>query len=145
MIRLAIASDLHEMVEMGRKFHAHAGIAEAPFDAESFAATLAHGMKTESQAYFVAEQDGKIVGMTGGVSYPAYFNHGCKAAQEMFWWCESPGAGRRLYAALEAWARGQGCKMMTMIALQDSSAERMGRLYKRMGYRPSEHCYIKGL
>lgn len=145
VIRAATPADVPAMVAMGHKFHLHAGIAEAPFDGDSFAATLTHGLTAANQAYFVAEQDGEIVGMTGGVSYPAYFNHGCKSAQEMFWWCESPGAGRGLYAALEAWAREQGCKTITMIALDDASAARMDRIYKRMGYRPSEHCYIKGL
>lgn len=145
MIRRAVVADLPRMVEMGARFHAYAGIPEAPFDAESFAKTLQHGIAADNQAYFVAESDGAVVGMTGGVSYPSYFNHSAKAAQEMFWWCDVPGLGRDLYAALEAWAVSQGCKTLTMIALHDEKAGRMDRLYKRMGYRPTEHCYIKGL
>ena len=144
-VRLAADCDIPRMVEMGRQFHAYAGIVEASFDPDSFARTLKHGMQSADQAYFVAEVDGRVCGMTGGVVYPSYFNHSALAGQEMFWWSDSPGVGRGLYLALEKWAVSKGCKSFTMIALADERSKRMDKVYKRMGYRPSEHCYIKGL
>lgn len=145
MIRRATYADLPRMVELGALFHHYSGLAEIAFDAGSFLKTLEIGIAADNQAYFVAEDGGQVVGMTGGIVYPSYFNHSALTGQEMFWWSEKAGAGRELYRALEAWAASKGCKTFTMIALEDDQSGRMDKIYRRMGYRPAEHSYIKGL
>lgn len=143
MIRRAIETDLPALLEMGRKFHGYAQVHEIPFDAPSFRQTIEHGLQDERQAYFVADSDGLITGMTAGLVYPSYFNHKVLTGQELFWWSEGS-EGRALYRALEQWAREHGCLAFTMIALGNGNAERMGRVYERMGYRPLENSFIKG-
>ena len=144
MTRPATIADIPRMTELGRRFHAYAGLDEVAFDDKSFADTIKAGIASDWQAYFVAEVDGQVAGMTGGVIYPSYFNHSGLAGQEMFWWAEKPGIGKSLYQALEQWAKDKGCKAFTMVALHDGQVERMDKLYRSMGYRPSEHSYIKG-
>lgn len=143
MIRHATPADLDAMVEMGALFHAYSGLSEIGYDPQSFRATLEAGLDSDTQAYFVAERDGKLTGMTGGIVYPAYFNNKQIAGQELFWWGE--GEGRGLYRALEQWAKSKGCASFAMVALDNEQAARMGRIYARMGYRPVEHHYIKRL
>lgn len=144
MIRRAGLADIASMVELGRRFHAYAGVVEIPFDPESFRLTLERGIQDADQCYLVADVDGTLLAMAGAIAYPPYFNHAARTGQELFWWSEC-GEGMRLHAALADWARTRGCQSFAMIALADGRSERMARLYKRMGYRPSEQTFIKGL
>lgn len=144
MIRRAAAGDIDRMVELGRKFHAYAGVAEIPFDPDSFRCTLERGLADLSQCYLVADVDGQVQAMAGAIAYPPYFNHAVLTAQELFWWSECA-AGMRLHDALAAWAKELGCKSFAMVALADDRSTRMARLYKRMGYRPTEQTFLKRL
>lgn len=144
MIRPATHADIPAMLDLGAQFHAYSGLSEIAYDPDAFRATLEAGIGSESQAYFVVESGGVLRGMTGGIVYPSYFNRDALAGQEMFWWCDNA-EGVRLYRALEQWAISKGCKSFTMVAISDQHAERMDKLYRRMGYRPVEHHYIKGL
>lgn len=139
-----MAADIDRMIELGQRFHAYAAVAEIPFDPESFRLTIERGMLDTDQCYLVAEVGGTVLAMAGAIAYPPYFNHATKTGQELFWWSEC-GEGMRLHDALASWARGRGCQSFAMIALADDRSERMARLYKRMGYRPSEQTFIKRL
>jgi len=144
MIRRATLADIEQMVVLGQRFHAYAGVHEIPFDPESFHQTVALGLADPNQCYLVAEVDGAVRAMAGAIAYPPYFNHTAKTGQELFWWSEC-GDGMRLHDALAGWARERGCQSFAMIALADGRSARMERLYKRMGYRPSEQTFIKRL
>ena len=144
MIRPATLADIEQMVVLGQRFHAYADVAEIPFDPESFRVTLQRGLLDPDQCYLVAEVDGAVQAMAGAIAYPPYFNHAARTGQELFWWSEC-GEGMRLHDALATWARGRGCQSFAMIALADTRSALMARLYKRMGYRPSEQTFIKGL
>lgn len=106
--------------------------------------TLLQLMSNDDAALFVA--DG---GIAAALAYPHYFNAASKTAQELFWWVRPDKRGGptgiRLLRAIEEWARGRGCKTLSMIclpALKESPAE---RVYQRTGYRASERSYIKRL
>jgi GNAT superfamily N-acetyltransferase len=146
--RAATLNDLPALLQMGRAFFDESGFgAETSLDAESLEKTLRYLIESGEGAVFVAERTGAIVGCAGALRFPYYFNLACSAAQELFWWIapEHRGSilGVRLLQALERWARDSGCATLTMIslpALEDSPA---AALYRRMGYRPSEHNFIK--
>lgn len=149
MIRRALLSDLDALTTMGRRFFAATEYSDiVQFDESSFQNTAKHLM-TGDAVCLVAEVDGQVVGAAGALAYPFYFNTGHKTGQEVFWWLnpEHRGGqlGIQLFAALEAWATAQGCQSFTMIALDAVDADRVGRIYKRCGYRASEHSYIKEL
>ena len=144
MIRPATAADIPRMVELGQRFHGYAGVAEIPFDSASFRLTIQQGLQDKNQCYLVAEVGGDVRAMAGAITYVPYFNHGAKTGQELFWWSEC-GEGLRLHDALADWATARGCQTFSMIALADDRSERMARLYTRLGYRPTEQTFIRGL
>lgn len=149
MIRPAQPADLGALLAMGRRFFAMSGYADLTnFDDASFCATVDRLMGADATC-LVAEADGQVVGAAGALAYPFYFNADHKTGQEVFWWLDPEHRGGQvgicLFAELEAWARAQGCRSFTMIALDAVDAARVGKIYQRCGYRPSEHSYIKEL
>lgn len=134
-----------KLLEMARNFHEHAGLIDLGFDQASMQATLTRLIDDPHQVLLVAEHDGSITGMVAGVLYPAYFNQSVLMAQEVFWWNRDgqPGDGKALYRALEAWARQLGCRSMTMVLLDDEHKPAIDTLYRRWGYQPSEHNYMR--
>lgn len=149
MIRLATSDDIARIVKMGECFHAEAGWADiSEFDVESCTATITNMIEQDAGIVVVVENEGRLVGMAGGVISPIYFNYAHQTGQELFFWLEPSsrsGDGRSLLKALEDEARAKGCKSWVMIALDKIRPEATGMLYKRNGYRPSEHSWIKRL
>src|SRR3546814_3491274 len=96
----------------------------------------------------VAEDGWEVSVVAGGLAHPLYFNHGHKSGMELFWWVRPyrrTGIGSKLFDALEDEARALGCESWAMIALDKVSPDLTGRIYRRRGYRASEHSYIKRL
>jgi N-acetylglutamate synthase-like GNAT family acetyltransferase len=141
MIRKAVVSDLPAMVEMGRKFHEASGYGDiTEFDGLSLATAL---QNAPDAVFLVVEKDGVVVGMTGAMVYPLYFNLKHKAAQEMFWWVEPEhrGVGAQLFSALEAEVKKMGAESLTMNALERFSW--VGGYYEKRGYKPIERSFIR--
>lgn len=148
MIREATEADIPRVLEMGRRFFETAGWPDvAEWDDASTEWTLRFLIEQPTGALFVAEEDGHVVGMTGGMVMPFYFNHTHRTGQELFWWVEPEhrGIGSGLFDALEAWAREAGAQTFTMIAVDRLKPDVMARIYRARGYRPSEHAFIRRL
>jgi GNAT superfamily N-acetyltransferase len=149
MIRLATPEDVPEIARLGGEFYAEAGWADiAEYRADDCAATLGQMVGTDAAILLVAEDEGEIVGMAGALTFPLYFNASHRAAQELFWWIKPGlrnGIGSRLLDTLETEARAKGCSSLIMIALDKVNPEATGRLYRRRGYRASEHSWIRRL
>jgi hypothetical protein len=47
--------------------------------------------------------------------------------------------------AIEAWAKAQGCEQFAMICLENERAPLMARVYRRAGYRATEHHFMRAL
>lgn len=149
MIRNATLDDIPVIAALGELFHAEAGWGDiVPYSREDTAKTLAFMVNDDNGILLVAERDGEIVGMCGGLAHPVYFNHAHKSGQELFWWMKPglrDGTGREMLDRMEETAREIGCISWSMIALDKVNPELTGRLYRRRGYRASEHSYIKRL
>lgn len=134
---------------MGERFHEEAGMGEfAPFSRIDCASMLLNLIESDGGILLVAEANGALIGMAGGLVYPFYFNTAHITGQEVFWWVHPDhrkGPGRALLEALEAEAKARGCESWSMVALASVAPEAVGRLYRRRGYRPSEQSYIKRL
>lgn len=148
MIRRATLSDIPTIVLLGEQFHAEAGWDDiCEYSREDTAKTLKYLVEDDNGILLVADT-GEIVGMCGGLAHPVYFNHSHKSGQELFWWMKPglrDGTGRLLLEAMEDEARRIGCTSWSMIALDKVNPELTGRIYRRRGYRASEHSYIKRL
>lgn len=148
-IRDAQANDIPVIVRLGALFFDEAGWSDVTeWDDESVAATLSNMIDSDGGILLVAERKGVILGMAGGLVYPAYFNAHHLTGQELFWWVSPDdrcGAGKALMDAMEARAREKGAKSWAMIALDKVRPAAVGAVYQRRGYRASEHSYIKRL
>lgn len=121
---------------MGEKFAARAKLADSvgyvAADMRDCFSALIEGR----HPVFIGES-----GAIGASSTPHPFNRAHIAAQEMFWWSEGR-EGLRLLSELEGWC-AENCHSLRMITLERVEPERTGRLYRRRGYVPLEHSYLK--
>ena len=121
LVRAATHADIAECLPMARSFFDESGMAGVTeYDQGCAIATLRQLIDSRHGALFVAGSD-RLVGMAGALAYPMYFNTAHLSAQELFWWVapERRGGtvGVRLMQALEKWARGMGCRTLTMVCL----------------------------
>jgi len=148
MIRDATHADIAAIVKHGKTFFDAAGWGDvAEYSEEDCGRSIAHLIDNDAGIVIVYEVDSEIVGMAGGIIAPLYFSLSHLSGQELFWWIKEGcrGAGLLLLQGLESAAREKGCKTWSMIALDRIAPERTGQLYRRRGYRASEHSYIKVL
>lgn len=146
-VRRAIHADIPALLRMGRAFFEESGFeAESSYDEASVTATLTH-LLDGGGAVFIAEKNGRAVGIAAALAYPFYFNTNCRAGQELFWWLDPAHRGGvlgvRMLKAMEKWARDEGCHTFMMISLPSLTESPAAKLYARMGYRPSECNFIK--
>lgn len=147
VIRPAAHSDLHQLVDMGKRFFQETGYSDiSTFDEGSCASTL-QGLMTNPDAVLLVVEKGKLVGVAGALIYQFYFNFNHRTSQEIFWWVdkEHRGIGTQLFDALIAGVKAKGAESLSMIALERLTPEKVGGIYERRGFRPSERSYIKKL
>ena len=91
----------------------------------------------------------QVVGMSGALIYPFYFNYNHITGQELFWWMRPDKRGStdsiRMFKALEDEAKNKNAGSFAMIALDKVNPEVVGNMYMKRGYRPSDHGYIRSL
>src|SRR6266481_8606542 len=139
LIREANEQDIPRLVEMGMHFHNGSPyrehIKENPQQMRNLAEQL-----VLNRGLLLSERAGKICGMFGYFVYP-HFLSGEIVAGEVFWWVEPEhrGEGVKLLKEAERRAKSAGAARMQMIAPDD----RLGTLYKRLGYSFVEASYQK--
>lgn len=146
MIRDAIASDEDAILEMARQFVAFTPYADT-FTAtdEELRATINNFIATTKA--FVAEVDGKVVGMLAAVITSVWYAPSHKAAVELVWWVDPAHrkgmSGIRLVQAFEKWAEDQGASMVSMSNLEVDDNGFVANMLNRFGYRMSEQTHTK--
>lgn len=149
MIRLGTKEDLYQISKLGRQFYDATNLSEAGigYDPESVMTQL-EAILDSGEGYIVVYDDDGIKGMSAAVLYRPYLNLSQLSGQEMFWWVDPNyrgNVGRALLQALEDEARERGASTFTMMALDSSDGERVGKLYKRRGYMKTETHYMRAL
>lgn len=139
-VRPATADDVPRIVELGVSFVAESEYWRLGTANPDKIAVLALSL-IESGAMFVAERDGRVVGMLGGcvVDHPMV---DALIASELAWYVE-PGqrgsAGAGLLSAFTAWAVERGASVLHMVAPTDRVAEH----YRRLGYTAMESSFMR--
>ncbi len=142
-VRDSTVADDAALVAMGRKFYASLPYGDVSYCGESARRWFA--LMRASGVLIVAEHDGAIVGMAGGLFAPFIFNDAHLVGSELMWWVEpeyrSNGIGRLMLAALERGAAEAGCVRWSMVATQESPA--IEHACARAGYELSELTFTK--
>jgi GNAT superfamily N-acetyltransferase len=147
-VRKAIEADLPKYIVLAESFHIASpmhGVID--FDPVGYAQFFSTSLKNDSVGIWLAEIDGEIVGISGAVAYPLYFNPSALVVQELWWWLtpksRGSGAGGKMFKQIEEWAKERNASALFMIALEDSRAKKMENLYVRAGFKPMERTFIK--
>lgn len=141
MIRLACASDIPRLVEMGLRFRRESEYSQHLLENAEKMAELAAQLAA-SDSLLVSDRGGRLVGMLGYVVF-RHFLSGELVSGEVFWWVEPEhrGEGLKLLRAAEDRSRSYGAKYMQMIAPNDRVAD----LYRRLSYTFVESAFQRPL
>lgn len=140
MIREATLDDIPGLMVLGRSFHARSLWAQMPLDEGRVEQHIISIITGENTACYVLDD---LTGAVGVYIAPLYFTDAF-VAQEAFWYCESR-RGLSLMRKAEEWARERGAACMFMSRIEGLADERVDQIYRRDGYRPTEHTYMKVL
>ncbi len=143
-VREATKADIPRIVEMGERFFQASSFSDFSVYSEKHATKMARHLLEDEAGILLVTDD--LSGMAGALVYPFYMT-GSMTAQELFWWVEPEhrGVGRLLLDAMERAAKGKGAETLNMAALDSLDYERVAAVYRRAGFRPSEHYWIKEL
>jgi GNAT superfamily N-acetyltransferase len=146
MIRMATASDEEAILTMAREFAAFAPYHSfiTPTDDE-LRATIRYFI--EHATVFVADSDGKVIGMLWAILSPMWYAPRSSIATELAWWV-APSHRRgtaaiRLVQAFERWAKDQGAVLISMSNLQVGNAYEVSAMLTRLGYSLTEQTHTK--
>lgn len=137
VIRSPRPADLDAIVEMGERMHEESVYAFLPYDREKvqrlFHAFIHH---PETWGGFVAEDEGKVIGMIGGF-LTDYFFCDEKLASDMILFLEKPYRGGltagRLIRAFEQWAIDRGARELCLGISTGVNIDNTGKFYEHMG------------
>lgn len=143
MIRLARQEDFESILDMSAEFWLQTQFSE-PFERE-------HTLNMVQLAYdhgLLAVVDmGGPVGFCAGVKSYTLGSSQAWVATELAWYLSPSHRGGKNGVALlqfmEKLVQEQGIKYWTMVSMQSSMPEVVGKMYERMGYVHSETCYTK--
>jgi GNAT superfamily N-acetyltransferase len=147
-VRRATAEDLDRYLPLAAAFHNASPVHSAlPFDYEGFTNFYLSGIDNPNMGIWVAEEDGRVMGITGACCYPMYFSPTNRVVQELWWYLKPEargnGVGKQMYDAIELWTKEQGATALFMIALEDERSPKMLSLYLRQGFKPMERTFFK--
>jgi GNAT superfamily N-acetyltransferase len=146
MIRPARDNDFNRLVTMGQRFVAESiyGRLFPTLATSSIPVQMMVELCEEQGAIFVAEVDGRVVGMIGLVLVIDHPLTGGKVVEELAWFVEPEHrkgrVGPLLLGAAEAWTTTNGANVLKMVAPWGSD---VGRFLERRGYTAVETAYMK--
>lgn len=96
---------------------------------------------------FVAEKDGRLIGMVGGIVIEHYFSS-AKFSMDFVVYVAPAERGSsvavRLITAYEAWALERGAEEIGLGVSTGVEQERTVNMYERLGYKVASYTMIKG-
>jgi GNAT superfamily N-acetyltransferase len=149
-VRRATIWDVPEYADMAMEFISSNPLAHiAKADKDEVSNFLLEALDKEAAIIILAEHGNNIAGICGAMIYPIYYAPSVLVGSEL-WWFVKPEyrgsmAGKMMREAIEDWSKSNGAQAMLMVALENEKINAVGRLYKRHGYTPMEHTYMKGL
>lgn len=147
LIRSGTEEDIDQCLTLAENFYEVAGYSDSiPFCEESsreyFQISLDMGL-------FSVADEGEIVGFILGIAVPFVMNKNYLVGTELAWWVEPEyrkgSTGIKLLSHIENCAKELGCKMWSMMCLEDQDPEKIEKIYLSRGYRKTERSYTRNL
>jgi GNAT superfamily N-acetyltransferase len=144
-LRYAVPEDLPALTPLMLTFFSLSNLI-GKFDEDCFGTTWRRIIDNDWGVIILLEDASQIVGCISGAAFPD-IHTGELVASESCWFVmpQSRGFGMTLLEAFEEWSKSRGCKQLRMAHLMDSMPEKLGRLYRRLGYVATEVHYVKSL
>jgi GNAT superfamily N-acetyltransferase len=149
-IREATVGDIPALEPLLRAFHSESAFKAIDLDIESAFGTAELLVGSDLGVLYVAAlDDGTIVGATGALLYPAWFNKAHVIGSEVLWYVlpdhRRSNAGKLLFNTLEAWGHEKGAGSFMMASAAGKHQARVNKVYESKGYAPLETSFIKEL
>jgi hypothetical protein len=147
MLRLATKEDLNTLVDFANSFHSTTPYNNLSFDRDKVTLFINSLIETKNKStIIVLEIEDKAVGCIIGIVEEVIFGLDLMSSELMFW-VEEPYRGKdswELIKAYEYWAKEiMQCKSCCLSRLEDSIGDKLDIKYKKDGYVPMEHTYMK--
>ena len=144
MIRLAVKSDMPELLRMSEAFFNVSGYNDlTTFNKLDSHEVLSNLIKSET---LLTDGNGAMLGF---LVFPMFMNHNTLIAQELFWWVDEDKrksvVGLKILSAAEKHAKELGAEAMLMLSINDLDGEKVNKLYKAKGYKQQEQTFMRVL
>ena len=142
-VRRIMPSGLGKLLPMAESFWLE-GKMPGIFNPVSFVSSWLTVLDSGMGVIWVLEDENKVIGTLGCGIYRD-LNTGDLVASEFFWYVlpDHRGRGILLLREFEKWAKNIGAKRVIMVHLTKCMPERVGEIYKKMGYEMLETHYVK--
>ncbi|MAK37096.1 MAG: GNAT family N-acetyltransferase [Flavobacteriaceae bacterium] len=144
-IRVGDRDDIPSMIKLGKQLHEESPRFMGMDYSEDKLFDLGK-VVAEQGGLFIAEHEGKIVGMLVGLVSEHFFGHDLMASDLTFYIDKEHRGGTlgvRLMRQFEAWAKCMGARVISLGISTEIDAKRTGELYLRMGYRVTGEMFVK--
>jgi GNAT superfamily N-acetyltransferase len=144
-IRQGDTDDIISLISLGREMHKESPRFKGMDYDEEKLIHLGIGL-AEQGGIFLAEKNGKPIGMVLGMVTEHFFGHDLMATDLAVYVHPDHRGGTlvvRLIKKFEAWAFSMGAKVISMGVSTEVEADRTGQLYKRLGYRMTGCLAVK--
>jgi GNAT superfamily N-acetyltransferase len=145
MIRELEISELRLAGEIGREFWEE-GCLPGTIKPEVFEKNWTFFINNGMGKIFGLYENGELVGAIGGFVIPD-LNDGEKTATEAFWFVRDAyrGGGIKLLLYFLKYAKEIGCVRVNMVHLFNEHANKLSKLYVKLGFKPVEAHYVLSL
>ena len=139
-IRIATPEDIDLVTEMGLKFAAESNYRDY-VDEQALRALVTKVITApKEEGIVLIHEHGMIAGIVSQFLFGTF-----NSATELAWWVDpehrKTSVGSELLEAFEFWATKVGCKLITMVSID----EQVGKYYEKKGYTLQERTYTKDL
>jgi len=146
IIRKAEEKDIDDCVVMAENFYNVSGYKEhVEFCKETVEGYIK--MSLDMGLLSVADNGKGLVGFIGGLSMPCIMNKSFLTGSELAWWVEPEyrkgSVGLKLLDHIENSAKEMGCKMWSMMSLEQSRPDKMEKIYLSKGYKKTENTFTR--
>lgn len=137
------AGHIPQLLPMLKEFSDFAGGKIPLYSTDEVVAGFLLHLRSQAQPFFIAVQDGQIVGFIAAILAPHIFNPSIRVLTELFWWVKPAYRGSRaglmLLEAMTAYAKDHAD--MFVMTLEHKSPVRLETLEKR-GFELRERNFI---